>query len=314
MVRRRFAFTLIELLVVIAIIALLISILLPSLSAARRQAKASVCLANMKRLSTATVIYVNDNRGKLMPFRLKNAPAQSTAPYVNEFGRKSPRWQWFLNAETGPAIDPAPFQDEIESTGYFSDGSIGADGELGRTMTNKYFICPSFVDDFEFDIRNGAYGYNYQYLGNSRSDTDEARWDNFPVGFNRVRAPGETVLIADSRGAGRVHGKHAYALDPPRLAVEQGATHFGPGGSDVPEGLDPDLFRYSPVEMRHRDRGMVAFLDGHAESMNLEDLGYQLDEHGFATPILEPNTGTYTATNKLWNGRGIDRIANEHRP
>jgi prepilin-type N-terminal cleavage/methylation domain-containing protein len=58
---RRKAFTLIELLVVVAIIALLISILLPSLARARELSKRAVCSANLKGIGTAIATYANDN-------------------------------------------------------------------------------------------------------------------------------------------------------------------------------------------------------------------------------------------------------------
>lgn len=58
--RRVAAFTLIELLVVVAIIGLLVSILLPSLRAARRSAKAVVCQSNMRQLSMGAFTYATE--------------------------------------------------------------------------------------------------------------------------------------------------------------------------------------------------------------------------------------------------------------
>ncbi len=65
--RRLKGFTLIELLVVVAIIGLLMSILLPSLQDARKQAQAAVCGSNMRELIHGLKMYQQDNRGFMPP-------------------------------------------------------------------------------------------------------------------------------------------------------------------------------------------------------------------------------------------------------
>jgi prepilin-type N-terminal cleavage/methylation domain-containing protein len=71
------AFTLIELLVVIAIIAVLMGILLPSLRAAKEHGQRAVCLNNLRQLTTAWIMYADDNDGKLV-----NGQTKGTSPWA----------------------------------------------------------------------------------------------------------------------------------------------------------------------------------------------------------------------------------------
>ena len=65
--RRRAAFTLVELLVVIGIIALLISILLPTLSRAREAGNRVACASNLRQLGIAFEMYLNEHKGTYPP-------------------------------------------------------------------------------------------------------------------------------------------------------------------------------------------------------------------------------------------------------
>jgi prepilin-type N-terminal cleavage/methylation domain-containing protein len=61
-------FTLVEVLVVIAVIAILMAIIMPSLTKARRQAMAVVCQSRLKQWGTVFYMYVEDNHGRFFRF------------------------------------------------------------------------------------------------------------------------------------------------------------------------------------------------------------------------------------------------------
>ena len=64
---RESGFTLVELLVVIAIIAVMMSILLPTIGRARKAAREVACMSNARQIAQAMIMYTDQNKGFTMP-------------------------------------------------------------------------------------------------------------------------------------------------------------------------------------------------------------------------------------------------------
>ncbi len=166
-------FTLIELLVVIAIIALLISILLPSLSRARELSKRLVCASNLKGIGTSMKIYANDNAETwAIPGFSKNGIGNSNRPvrYLsNQAGNQGGVGDIGTNLRR--------FQTQKDSAPGRTDGSTQMSTTRSFWMlvrsgdtTVKQFICPSSGDapdeteeiDLYYDFEtydNVSYGF-----------------------------------------------------------------------------------------------------------------------------------------------------------
>ncbi len=295
--KTRAAFTLIELLVVVAIIALLMSILLPTLSVAKQQGRAAKCLAQLRVLGQGIAIYGHDHRDVLPPGRLPKWPGQDCGPYANIFGGR--KYRPTFVAMMSPAVNAAPFLDPKScrtDTDMF--------GEAGDRQNYSYgvYICPSAAD--WTDEKNASIGYNYQFLGNSRllDTNDPFSYKHWPVPSTRIRQPGQTVAAADCMGtaasfspaARQVYvnnsndvdrfGCEGFNLDPPRVDPINGEMASAPS-------------ERSAVDPRHRGRGNVLWVDAHGSASTLAKLGDKLEADG--------RVGI-DGDNAQWSGNGRD--------
>jgi prepilin-type N-terminal cleavage/methylation domain-containing protein/prepilin-type processing-associated H-X9-DG protein len=218
-------FTLVELLVVVAIVALLISILLPSLRRAREQARAAVCGSNIRQIALANIGYAAENGGRFCP---------GAADHL----ANKHRWHGARDNISQPF-----------------DGSRGL---LVAYLTEERGIrdCPSFAGFAEssiaFERGCGGYGYNQGYLGRVLKDVGFGFFvvedDRTGVQSERVRQPGATVMFSDAAFPAAGGGVIEYSFAEPRFHPTNPAFRSDPS-----------------IHFRHDGRASVAWVDGHAD-------------------------------------------------
>ena len=249
-------FTLIELLVVISILALLISLLLPALAQARSAASAARAQGNIRQVQMGHINYTFDHRDQLIPgYRSADPPHWSGIARDQAGKRLRPpigdRWTWRLAKYFNWDWELVYCDREVPSDNYRKS-------VFPRFGLNAYFVGGSkdgvaFVyDDRGNDIGRGKYGPFYL-----RTMSDSQR-------------PDRQLVFADSvyTESGRTLDVHAdegfHQIEPPNFAerlwdLEKPTTKRS--AADV--GF---------VAERWRGRSTVTFLDGHVESLTLEEL------------------------------------------
>lgn len=156
--KRPRGFTLVELLVVIGIIALLISVLLPALTAARKQADRVKCLAALQQLGVGYALYANEYKGAwpMQRHQYDHVPGPL----------KEKRWYDFISKYVlGPGK-------ELNANGLGAPPTIGSP-EI-RDGNNVIWGCPSWKRYIGAAFANVHPGYSQNYYPFAPNDFDPA--------------------------------------------------------------------------------------------------------------------------------------------
>ncbi len=260
--RMKAGFTLIELLVVVAIIALLISILLPSLADAREQAKVTKCLANYRQITNSTIQYFMDYDDNF-PFWLAGDPPPGACSWY--YGGKTswkdgiygPSSDYYLPVETRPMNK------------YFMGSKVEPDlylnGQLEKRTEIPICHCPSDTTSYQssnwspggeasgavscYDDVGTTYQYNLHALFDVQwYDSTESPWGK-PGDWNEIGRQ----LVKDVLR--KYASSYTMYLDDP--------MDFAVGTKTIIVGNHKRFGRHS-----------LGFLDGHAEFKFVDTRGW----------------------------------------
>ena len=286
------AFTLVELLVVIGIIALLLSILLPSLGRAQEAARRVKCMANLRQWHAAVMLYQNDRRCLPGPMIMATMSPEKLAQ---------------LKIKT-TLFDPAYAFDRQPTTATRFHQTAADPDLLGRylgTKSSTVYQCPSAISLYDTaapvfadsDYVGTPLGYGYRF--NNQPDTDrpfyfgywgeDARWAQWP--FNVPKRITDVKYAYQSRQASVATSTDLTPSPASDLAKAFSAKHtaaevwmmsdadglnFTTGTSNLYgielAGTPAALSRFQPPHRSGTAGRNFVFFDGHCEWHRADDL------------------------------------------
>jgi prepilin-type N-terminal cleavage/methylation domain-containing protein len=229
------AFTLIELLVVIAIIAILASLLLPALSAAKKKGQQAVCLSNLKQIGLAFEIYLTDHDSHFPDRRdLKSSLPGGFQPWGNSI--------WPRSATNPSGIDPR--------------AGWAATNFINECPNANVWSCPTAI--------NSPVGNIVQSVQAFSSDPNAPLCRYWAWRFDSIAAPG----LEDFWGK----GESQAVADLVTASATDALLGIVNGASDVELAVDPYYPNTTPNvpagfsgRTIHAGGRCRAFLDGHTQ-------------------------------------------------
>jgi prepilin-type N-terminal cleavage/methylation domain-containing protein/prepilin-type processing-associated H-X9-DG protein len=273
---RRSGFTLVELLVVIGIIALLVSILLPTLSSAFASSKNVACKSNVRQQLVGLLSYANENEQWLPPLTSGRLERNGQVLLEQAAWSNTGNWPFYIAKYLG-------FPEEVQPYESFNPGRDMIRDFL--PMKNSVLTCPGVSDDFLYNRSSNPNRYSRGILRG--------------YGMNRNIPPGDLKSLSirfglsqgDFGAQQRMPGRMSSLIGPATqwLATADGLERIGDletfyqarsQNSTNPDRRSVDFLRH---EVQSTTAANFGYLDGHAETIvALEIKNRALTEEAFS--------------------------------